>query len=196
MNLTKSEAGYQDQFSAAYGGFNEYTFYNNSKISVKKLNQKFHLKFLNNLSNNSLLIYTNKNRKAENILKEQKNNYKKKNIFNYTRRILQLEEDFFKKLKSKSNDIYDYYNNLMNESWNLKKSLSKKISDSHIENIFDYLRKNGMISGKILGAGGGGFILCTFKNSTNKKIFIKNNNKKFKMLNFKYANSGIITSND
>ncbi len=196
MSLTKSEAGFQDQYSAACGGFNEYTFYDNSKISVKKLNQKFQLKFLKNLSNNSILIFTNKNRKAQNILKEQKNNYKKKDIFNYTKRILQLEEDFFKKLNDKSSDIIDYYNDLMNESWNLKKSLSKKISNNHIENIFDFLKKNGMISGKILGAGGGGFVLCTFKNPLNKKKFIKNNNKKFKMLNFNYSHSGIITTHD
>ena len=66
----------------------------------------------------------------------------------------------------------------MNESWNLKKAY-QKISNNHIENIFDFLKKNGMISGKILGAGGGGFILCTFKNPLNKK-FIKNNNKNLK----------------
>ena len=84
----------------------------------------------------------------------------------------------------------------MNESWNLKKSLSKKISNNDIENIFDFLKKNGMISGKILGAGGGGFILCTFKNPSNKMNFIKKNEKKFKMLNFNFVNSGIITTND
>ena len=70
MSMTKSEAGYQDQYSAAFGGFNEYTFYNNSKASLKKLNKKSHLDFIKLLTNNSLLIYTNKNRKAKNILKK------------------------------------------------------------------------------------------------------------------------------
>jgi len=83
----------------------------------------------------------------------------------------------------------------MNESWIIKKKLSNLISNDYINNIFYYLKKNGMISGKLLGAGGGGFILCTFENIKKKNSFMVKNFNKFKYLSFDLSKKGSVLIN-
>lgn len=195
-NLTKSGAGFQDQFASACGGFNEFIFSKNTKPIIIKLQKKYQTDFLSWLIKNSLLVYSNKTRKAENILKQQSQNLSKNFFLNSTREILQLEESFSKILNSENHNIFKEYHLLMNESWKIKKKLSNLISDRYINDIFFYLKKNGMISGKLLGAGGGGFLLCTFENKKNKNLFIKENFKKFKFLNFNLSKTGSVLTND
>ena len=69
----------------------------------------------------------------------------------------------------KSNNINDF-GKLLNESWTLKKSLSKSISNSKIDDIYDIGIKSGALGGKILGAGGGGFIIFYASNEYHNKI--------------------------
>tara|TARA_A100000164_G_scaffold380558_1_gene428508 strand:+ start:27322 stop:27582 length:261 start_codon:yes stop_codon:yes gene_type:complete len=77
----------------------------------------------------------------------------------------------------------------MNTSWELKKKLSSKVSNEFINKIYENGLKNGAIAGKILGAGGGGFIMFLTKNSNEKKKLIKYF-KNFKYVNFKFENQG------
>jgi D-glycero-alpha-D-manno-heptose-7-phosphate kinase len=195
MNLSKSNAGFQDQFATAFGGFNEFVFSKNSKPVIKKLQKKNQNNFINQLIKNSLLIYSNKTRKAQDILKQQSQNLSKKFFFDSTREILKIEEDFSNILNSTKSNIFKEYHLLMNESWIIKKKLSNLISNDYINNIFYYLKKNGMISGKLLGAGGGGFILCTFENIKKKNSFMVKNFNKFKYLSFDLSKKGSVLIN-
>ena len=76
----------------------------------------------------------------------------------------------------------------LNESWQLKKQLSSNTSNYHIDSIYNYALNSGAEGGKLLGAGGGGFLLFFVKNE-NKKKFVKNM-KNFELINFNFYNKG------
>ena len=84
---------------------------------------------------------------------------------------MHLLQDFVSKAKLylKSN-AFDDFGNLLNESWQLKKELSNKITTDEINQIYDKALKNGALGGKILGAGGGGFFLFYIKKKFYRKI--------------------------
>ena len=77
---------------------------------------------------------------------------------------------------------------MLNENWKIKKSLSKKVSNQNLNQIYEDLIKNGVYGAKILGAGAGGFFLCIADPDKIKNIITKF--KKFKVLKFKFDNQG------
>jgi len=79
--------------------------------------------------------------------------------------------------------MYKYFSELMKEQWKLKKSLSKKVSNNKIDNLYEYSLKNGANCGKILGAGGGGFMMF-FCNSKRNKLKLKTSLKKMITVDF------------
>ena len=85
----------------------------------------------------------------------------------------------------KSGKINDF-GKLMNESWMLKKSLSNIISNKKIDQLYSYFMNNGALGGKLLGAGGGGFMLFCIPPHKQKKIYEKNKN--IKIVPFKFTN--------
>ena len=82
----------------------------------------------------------------------------------------------------------DDFGKLLNESWNMKKGLSKSITNSKIDNLYTLAKKNGALGGKLLGAGGGGFLLMYMKKKYRQRFFKKNP----KLINvpFKFSNEG------
>ena len=78
----------------------------------------------------------------------------------------------------------------MHESWQLKKSLSNKVSNKFINETYDFALKNGAASGKILGAGGGGFILFISNNQKEKNKLVSALKKKLTNINFGIDDSG------
>ena len=87
----------------------------------------------------------------------------------------------------KNNDINEF-GKLLNESWMLKKSLSKGISNSKIDNIYNLGIKSGALGGKILGAGGGGFIIFYAEEEYHNKIIEALNS--LVHVPFKFENEG------
>ncbi len=162
QNILNENVGSQDQVAATYGGVNRIDFYK-KKISIKKLNKN-----LAKLENNLVLIYTNINRTAHEIagtfinklLKEKKN---------YINEIIDIAKEAEKSL---NNGFLDDFGQLLGASWALKKNLSNKISNSKIDELYQLAIKNGALGGKILGAGGGGFLLLYMK-KRNKQRFLK-----------------------
>ena len=108
---------------------------------------------LKELENNMTLLYTGKSRFASNIAKNQKKIYKKKISSYSTLYQLALEA---KNIIEKKYCVKDL-GLIMNESWKIKKTLSDKVSNIFINNIYDVAESCGVYGGKILGAGGGGF---------------------------------------
>ena len=86
-----------------------------------------------------------------------------------------------------SSDLQNF-GEILNENWILKKSLSNKIADNEIDEIYNTGLKSGALGGKVLGAGGGGFILfyCPLK----KQKKLRQNLNKLKELNFKFDRTG------
>ena len=84
---------------------------------------------------------------------------------------------------------FDDFGRLLNESWMLKKSLSKVISNNKINELYSFAMQNGALGGKLLGAGGGGFMLFYMPKNLQKK-FLEKINKKTVRVPFKFSNEG------
>ena len=90
---------------------------------------------------------------------------------------------------------FDDFGRLLNEGWKLKRSLSKVISNKKIDNLYEFSMNNGALGGKLLGAGGGGFMLLYVPYHKQKKFFKKIKHVINVPFNFSEENSQIILNN-
>jgi D-glycero-alpha-D-manno-heptose-7-phosphate kinase len=145
--------GKQDQYAAAYGGFNCIRF-DSSGVEVTPI--ALGSDSLGTL-NDSLICYsTGTTRKTSDILSEQVSNLQTQSTLDATKDLVQIAEYGLKLLKSeKLND----FGALLHTTWEQKKKLASSISNPHIDSMYEEGRKAGAIGGKLLGAGGGGYML-------------------------------------
>lgn len=146
--------GKQDQYASAFGGMNIINFNLDGSVDVNPISLKQSI--LKKLEKNLLLFYTNISRRAGDILVQQRENIKSEKKFSIQKKMVELvwearEALYQGKLQS--------FGELLNKGWQLKKSLTDKISNSIIDNYYSIALENGAIGGKLLGAGGGGFLL-------------------------------------
>jgi D-glycero-alpha-D-manno-heptose-7-phosphate kinase len=148
--------GKQDQYAAAFGGFNFMEFHQNDKVVINPLRVKNWIK--DELEASLILYYTGASRFSSCIIDLQKKNTADGN--NDTIEALHaLKKDaILMKEAILKGDVYSF-SEILGKSWINKKKLSGKVSNSMIDNIFEIAIKNGAKSGKLSGAGGGGFIL-------------------------------------
>lgn len=183
QNLLKEAVGSQDQISASYGGFNKIVFKNKNTFEVTKINFKNNNKLF--FEENLLLMYTGIRRLSHDIeiqkIKKLNHNIRLLN------QISSLRDDALKIFESKTICLKTL-GNLMIESWKEKKGLSEKVSNELIDDALELGLKNGAHGGKILGAGGGGFLLFIAPKDTHKNILKKL--KKFMFVEFKFENDG------
>jgi len=153
QDILKENVGSQDQVLVACGGFNRVDFSRGCNIGIKHitLNQPR----LELLQNQLMLIFTGFSRMASHIAGEQiKQTPNKKQELS---EMYQMVDEAIKIL-SGDNDLLDF-GKLLHENWQLKRSLTDKISTPNIDDIYDTAIQAGATGGKILGAGGGGFML-------------------------------------
>ena len=192
QKILKEVVGSQDQIAASFGGFNKISFKKNGNFAVKSLNIK--KKTLLRLNKNLLLIYTGIERNAHDIAKSYVNKLqssKKNNIL----RILSYVDECEAILKR--NDLDDF-GRLLHESWLDKKDLNSSVTNNKIEEIYNFAMKKGASGGKVLGAGGGGFILFYVPYQRQKKFIksFKNFNRLINIpFNFNNEGSSIIFNN-
>ncbi len=146
--------GMQDQYASTFGGFNLIEFKKEATI-VNALRIK--RETLNELEYNSLLCFTGTTRRSGGILKRQIESYEHKNptIMNALEHMKELTlqmKDFL--LTGNLGGFAE----LLNSEWDLKKKLDDAISTEDVEKLLDVAKLNGAIGGKLLGAGGGGFL--------------------------------------
>lgn len=182
QNIIKEDVGSQDQVAAAFGGFNKINFQQNGEIYVEPI-----IISKNNyekLQDSILLFFTGFTRIGPNIQKDVKsklsdNLHSLNEMKNISERALEI---IYKKNLSIRN-----FGNLLDKQWHLKKNLSNKISNTSIDNLYKKGIKLGSYGGKILGAGGGGFMMFVVEKKYQKKFI-----EKFPLLNipFKFENTG------
>ena len=173
--------GSQDQIAASVGGFNKIIFKNRNKFLIKKINKQNQIK---KLEKNLVLIYTGINRSAHKIASTyvSKLSYSKKN---YIKDICEHVSEGEWLLNS---GHLDDFGKLLNHAWYLKKKLSPSITNKKIDDLYNFAIKNGALGGKLLGAGGGGFLLMYMKEKYRKPFF--NNNPKLINVPFRFINEG------
>ena len=150
--LCREHGGIQDQIAAAYGGFNRIDFDKNGfSVSPVRISDER----LRELNSTLMLFFSGQSRISGEIAKEQTSNisvnintlHKMKELVDEGERILE------------GNGELSLFGELLHESWMMKTTLASNITTDRINSIYETARNNGALGGKLLGAGGGGFLL-------------------------------------
>lgn len=153
--VLKKPIGKQDQYIVAYGGLEYIQFHSDDQVEVQPVLCSQRTKEL--LHSRLLLLYTGITRSSESILTQQKKNIERSELkFGVTKRMVALAEKMNRSLMD--NDL-DEFGTLLHTNWELKKQMSGHISSKQIDSWYKTARAHGAIGGKILGAGGGGYLL-------------------------------------
>lgn len=153
QEMIKENVGSQDQIIAAFGGLNKIEFSNEHHFEISPVTVS--QARLQELENHLMLFFSGFTRIASKIAHEQVSRIKDKTHELKTLRSM-VEEAIT--ILNGNGDITEF-GKLLHESWQLKKNLSDKVSNSHIDHVYEMACNAGAIGGKILGAGGGGFVL-------------------------------------
>lgn len=155
--------GIQDQLAVAYGGFNRYRFMNDGSISVTPgiINIKIREKLVSRL----MLFFTGNTRDSRKILSEQSESIesKRKSLDELVRTVDRVYEKLIQ------GDI-DCVGNELDKTWQIKKKLAGGISNENIDTMYNVAIGAGAVGGKILGAGGGGFMLLYVPEDAQKNV--------------------------
>lgn len=174
--------GKQDQYAAAFGGLNHIRFNKNEDVSVSPIVCKEETR--RKLFDSLLLFYTGITRDASEILEKQakqqiKNMQSLRDIKNMTNEFIGIIQN--------GHDI-DRLGKLLNEAWIKKKSLTKDITNDIIDKYYEKAKDAGAEGGKILGAGGGGFLLIFARKERHQEI--RNALTELKELGMRYEPEG------
>jgi D-glycero-alpha-D-manno-heptose-7-phosphate kinase len=154
QDLLQEAVGAQDQVSAAYGGFNRINFSPDGSIEVRRILAS--TARLADLEQHLALYFTGFSRTASEIATEQIKMTPNRN--NELRTMLELVDEA-ESIVIDPHRPLDDFGRLLHESWQLKRSLTSKITTPEIDEIYEAGRSAGALGGKLLGAGGGGFML-------------------------------------
>ena len=165
QEVLKETVGSQDQVLAAFGGFNRIDFHPDDSFNISPV--IINKDLVEQLQSHMLLFFTGLSRFSSDIARDKVSNFT--NRFQELTRIKEMVDEGMSILQSPSTPIMDL-GKLIHESWKLKRSLSVKVSTPKIDEIYEAGIKAGATGGKILGAGGGGFILFFAEPKNHKKI--------------------------
>lgn len=183
QNLLKEAVGCQDQIISSYGGFNHILFNNDKTFTVNSIIMQNEQKKI--LNDHLMLFYTGIQRFATDIESSKFKDVSKNEKF----------LDNIRKLKNEALTLFykskidiSLLGKLLLESWEQKKMLSKKVSLPLIDNAYNIAIENGALGGKLLGAGGGGFLLFLVKPEMQNKV--RNCLKDLLEIKFSFENEG------
>jgi len=148
--------GKQDQYAAAFGGFNFMEFYADNRVIVNPLRIKSWI--LSELEASLVLFYTGVSRDSATIIDEQEKNVRESNQQSIDA-MQQLKEDALHMKECLLKGQLMEFSRYMGKSWQAKKEMAHNISNSKIDKIYDAAQQAGAYSGKVSGAGGGGFMM-------------------------------------
>ncbi len=158
QNIIGESVGSQDQVSAAFGGFNRIEFHRNDSFDVSPVILPGHR--LEELCDHLMLCFTGFSRIASEVAKSKIDNLKSRE--RELKLMRAMVDEALSILQSGSEPI-DSFGKLLDASWQYKRSLSERVSTPEIDNLYQAAMDAGAIGGKILGAGGGGFLLIFAK---------------------------------
>jgi D-glycero-alpha-D-manno-heptose-7-phosphate kinase len=174
--------GAQDQVSAAYGGFNRINFHTDKLIEVKRVLTA--PSRLTELQDHLALYFTGFSRTASKIAEEQVRMTPQRK--NELENMLQLVDQAEAVITSSGS--LDEFGRLLHESWQIKRSLTQKITNRSIDEIYEAGLSAGALGGKLLGAGGGGFML--FYVAPERRQELRERLKKLLCVPFSFSNKG------
>lgn len=156
MVRLKEPIGKQDQYIAAYGGIRAMWFHKDGSVTVEPVNMS--RETLYNLEDNLVLYFTGFERSASQILKEQDDRTKASDSD------MKSNLDMVKQMGLDTKQVFEKgdlraFADIMNHHWEIKKKRSGQMSNPRIDEWYEYAMKHGALGGKLIGAGGGGFLM-------------------------------------
>lgn len=179
QQILKETVGIQDQIAVTHGGFSFISINTKGNYKIINLNRKISKKVEKNL----FLVYTNVSRIANDIAKTYVHKLKKNNM------LIDLQDITKEAFKDFCNNKTDKINDFLNQSWEIKKKLSTHVTNSSIDNLYDFGLKSGATGGKLLGAGGGGFFLF-YVPKVSQNFFLNKMKKKKIVIPVKFEDTG------
>ena len=162
--LCKEAGGWQDQIAASYGGFNRINF-NSDGYEVLPLIINPERK--RQLNNNLMMFFTGFTRFSSDVQKVNASN--KADKVNQLKEMLALVDEAEKVLVDKQSDL-DEFGRLLDHTWRIKRKTGNKVSTNSIDELYDKGLKAGALGGKLLGAGGGGFLVFYVEPDKQEKV--------------------------
>jgi D-glycero-alpha-D-manno-heptose-7-phosphate kinase len=177
--------GWQDQYATVFGGFNFMEFsYRQNLIHPLRLSETTK----NSLEQNLVLCYTNTSHNSGDIHQDQKSNLDNKVVQENIKKNVKIA---YKMRGSLLKENLNEFSNLLGDSWELKKSFSNDISTNYLDDIYEGAKQNGALSGKLLGAGGGGYFLFFTDFSNRNKLINWIKREGLIYTNFKFEDVGL-----
>ena len=187
MEILKRPIGKQDHYAAAFGSINFFQFNSDDSVFIKPVDENSEDTKM--IFDSLVTFYTHQTRDASKILSYQK----KRSKLNKSNLILLREqaENLYEEIYNNKLSIKKF-GEILDIGWEIKKKLSKQVSNKLINNIYDTAKKMGSYGGKLSGAGGGGFFNFVIKKSEKNKIIRTLSKKKVQYFPIKLESSGSI----
>lgn len=183
QNILKENVGSQDQVSASFGGLNLIRFEPDESIQVSPVIT--HPDRLRELQESIMLFFTGFSRYASDVAGEQiKNTPKKKTELSAMH---DMVSEAMSILSNPKTDLAEF-GRLLHESWKLKRGLTSSITTDFVDDMYDTAMRAGALGGKLLGAGGGGFVIVFARKEDQPKIADKL--KHLLLVPFEFENAG------
>jgi len=187
IDMLKSPIGKQDQYAVAVGGLNMIHFHQNDTVSIEPILMSDEAR--QKLQENLVMVYTGITRSTNEILKEQHDSMVSSKQINSMKEMVNLTYNLRQILESNN---FDRIGDLLNDGWKIKREMTKRITNTYIDEIYSFALRNGAEGGKLLGAGGGGFLLlyCLKERQEMLKTAIRK-----RMMSVEFDMDGTITYN-
>ncbi len=166
LDILKEPIGKQDQYIAAYGGLMSFKFLQQDGVSATPV--KMTQEQRDNLEDSLMLFFTGMSRSASSILKDQ-NDRTKKTDPEMINNLHYVKDLGYRSLTALESGELDNFGELMHEHWLYKRNRSSTISNPKIDEWYDLGRQNGATGGKLIGAGGGGFLMFYTKDKRRQR---------------------------
>lgn len=190
LNLLQEPIGKQDQYIAAFGGVTCFNFLPNHEVEAWPL--KINQETLFNLEDNLLLFFTGYSRSASHILREQDAKSKEKNQSMITNLHFIKELGLKSKAALEAGNLHEFAN-LMNVHWQYKKQRSNNMSNTHIDEWYALALRNGALGGKMIGAGGGGFLMFYTEDKTRLRHVMRESGLQEIRFRFDFSGTQVVT---
>lgn len=183
--------GKQDQYIAALGGITSFAFHKDDKVVSAPVNLTIDTLF--DLEDNLLLFFTGFARSASNILKDQKIR-SEKNDEDMINNLHYVKDLGYRSKTALENGDTNLFGELMHEHWENKKRRSGGMSNPDIDKWYNLAMKNGAIGGKLVGAGGGGFLMFMAKDKARLRKAMKESGLEEVRFKFDFEGTKVIHS--
>lgn len=191
IDILGEPIGKQDQYISSFGGINCFNFCKNGQVITKELD--ISQETLYNLEDNLLLFFTGYSRSASTVLREQDEKSKKNDSAMIDNLQFVKELGYKSRLAFEQGDLEEFAS-LMNFHWEHKKERSDAMSNEHINTWYDKAMKNGALGGKLIGAGGGGFLMFYAEDHRKLRHAMRQEGLQEVRFRFDFEGSKVVTS--